>query len=118
TRGPTGISYHSSKDQDELSSYGLKVPEAVIVDQVYPASPAERAGLQPHDVITEIDGKKILSGNQLQDYIVDRPVGTSVRLGWQRDGKMMSASLTIGDRVEVLAENSSPPSAANRPGGP
>jgi serine protease Do len=118
TRGSIGISYHSSKDQDELSSYGLKVQEAVIVDQVYTASPAEKAGLQPHDVITEIDGKKILSGNQLQDYIVDRPVGTNVRLGWLRDGKPMSAALTIGDRVEVLAETGSSSSASNRPGGP
>jgi serine protease Do len=118
TRGSIGISYHSSKDQDELNSYGLKVPEAVIVDQVYPASPAEKAGLQTHDIITEIDGKKILSGNQLQDYIVDRSVGTSVRLGWLRDGKPMSAALTIGDRVEVLAETTSASNTPNRPGGP
>jgi serine protease Do len=118
TRGSIGISYHSSKDPDELNSYGLKVAEAVIVDQVYPASPAEKAGLQPHDVITEIDGKKILSGNQLQDYIVDRSVGTNVRLGWLRDGKPMSAALTIGDRVEVLAETGSSSTAANRPGSP
>jgi serine protease Do len=106
TRGSIGISYHGARDPEELEAYGVKGPEAIIVDGIYPGSPAEKAGLAEHDIITEIDGIKLASGNQLQDYIVDRPVGSSVRLGWIHEGKNQSASVTIGDRAAVLAENS------------
>jgi serine protease Do len=83
----------------------------VIVDSVYPGSPADKAGLQPHDVITEIDGRKVSSGNELQDYIVERPVGSSVRLGFLREGRNQTATVAIGDRNEVLAGESAVASA-------
>jgi serine protease Do len=114
TRGSIGIQYHPTRDVNELEAYGLKGPEAIIVDAVYPGSPAEKAGLKEHDVITEIDGIKLTTGNQLQDYIVDRPIGATVRLGWIHDGKSQSAGVTIGDRTSVLAENTPAESAPAR----
>jgi serine protease Do len=111
TRGSIGISYRSVTDATELEAYGLEGPQAVIVDSVYPGSPADKAGLQPHDVITEIDGRKISSGNELQDYIVERPVGSSVRLGFLREGRNQTATVAIGDRNEVLAGESAVASA-------
>ena len=117
TRGSIGIQYHSAKEADELAAYGVKGPEAIIVDNVYPGSPAAKAGLQEHDVITEIDGVKLATGNQLQDYIVDRPIGSTVRLGYLREGKNLTAPVTIGDRAAVLSETSAAANAP-RPGGP
>ena len=74
TRGSIGISYESTQGSNvTLDAYGLKGPEAVIVSQIVAGSPAEKAGLQKRDIITEIDGKKIANGSELQDYIVDRP---------------------------------------------
>jgi serine protease Do len=115
TRGSIGIQYHSTRDADELGAYGLKGPEAIIVDTVYPGSPAAKAGLQDHDVITEIDGIKLANGDQLQDYIVERPIGSSVRLGYLREGKNLSANVTIGDRAAVLSETSVTSNAPGRP---
>jgi serine protease Do len=114
TRGSIGISYESVTDPVKLESYGIKAREAVIVGQVYEGSPAARAGLQPEDWITEINGTKIASGNQLQDIIVETPVGSSVRLGFVREGKALSASVVVGDRAEVLSETSSASNATNR----
>jgi serine protease Do len=114
TRGSIGISYESVTDQVKLESYGIKAREAVIVGQVYEGSPAARAGLQADDVITEINGTKINSGNQLQDMIVDAPVGTSVRLGFLREGKTHNVSVTVGDRAEVLSENATASNATSR----
>jgi serine protease Do len=104
TRGSIGISYHSTRKSEDLDALGVKGPEAVVVDDVYPGSPAEKAGLQRFDVITEIDGRKIATGNELQDYIVDRPVGATVRLGFVREGKPHTAPVNIGDRATVLSE--------------
>ncbi|HET9220713.1 MAG TPA: PDZ domain-containing protein, partial [Terriglobia bacterium] len=105
TRGSIGIQYESSRDQTKLDAYGLKGPEAVIVSAVVDGSPAQKAGLQKRDVITEIDGKKISSGSDLQDYIVDRPVGSTVKLGYLREGKPQTATVTIGDRNDLFNES-------------
>jgi serine protease Do len=104
TRGSIGIQYESSRDQTKLDAYGLKGPEAVIVSDVVDGSPAQKAGLRKRDVITEIDGKKISTGSELQDYIVDRPVGSTVKLGFLREGKPQTASVTIGDRNDLFNE--------------
>jgi serine protease Do len=114
TRGSIGIRYESRKDVTTLEAYGVPGPEAVIVTNVYQGSPADKAGLKEHDVITEIDGKKIKTGSELQDYIVDKPVGSSVRIGYLRDGRAQSTSVTIGDRSDVLADDRVSSAAPNR----
>ena len=112
TRGSIGIQMESSRDQVTLDAYGLKGPEAVIVSQVVPGSPAQKAGLQKRDVITEVDGKRIATSSDLQDYIVDRPVGATVKLGFLRDGKPQTTTVTIGDRAELFSD--SPVAAESR----
>jgi serine protease Do len=113
TRGSIGISFHPSKKTEELEAYGFKGAEAIIVDNVLEGSPAEKAGLRQHDIITEIDGKKV-SGDDLQDYIVGKPVGASVRLGLLRDGKTQTATVTIGDRAELFSEAATAANTPNR----
>jgi serine protease Do len=114
TRGSIGIVMESRRDQVTLDAYGLKGPEIVIVGSVVPGSPAEKGGLQKRDVITEVDGRKISTSADLQDYIVDRPVGSTIRLGLLRDGKLQSASVIIGDRAALF--NDTPVAeSANRP---
>src|SRR5688572_11265731 len=115
TRGSIGISYSSTRDQTTLDALGLKGPEAVVVSQIVEGSPAEKAGLQKRDIITEIDGKKIGSGNELQDYIVDRPVGSTVRMVYIREANAHTASVTIGDRRDVLSEPAAAAIVPNQP---
>jgi serine protease Do len=115
TRGSIGISMRSVRDRETLDAYGLKGPEAVIVDDVVMGSPAEKAGLQKRDVITEVDGKKIQNSSDLQDYIIDRPVGSTVRLGFIREGKPQTTSVTIGDRSELFSERAAASSVPDRP---
>jgi len=112
TRGSIGITMSSVRDQVFLEAYGLKGPEAVMVKEVLVGSPAQKAGLQMDDVITEIDGRKIATSSDLQDYIVDRPVGATVRMGILREGKPQTLSVTIGDRAALF--NDSAPTAETR----
>ena len=115
TRGSIGITMESRRDQVTLDAYGLKGPEAVIVSEVLAGSPAQKAGLQKRDVITEIDGRKIATSGDLQEYIVERPVGATVRLGLIRDGKPQTVSVTIGDRAELFSDAPPTLEARNRP---
>jgi serine protease Do len=118
TRGSIGISMESRRDQVALDAYGLKGPEIVIVGSVVPGSPAEKAGLQKRDVITEVDGKKVSTSADLQDYIVERPVGSTVKLGIIRDGKPQAMTVSIGDRAALFSNDAVPAEAGNRPNRP
>jgi serine protease Do len=82
--------------------YGFK--NGVLVQQVQPGGPAEKAGLKAGDIITTIDGRSIKDGDDLVNEIASRRPGSSIRLGYLRDGKQADATVAIGDREKVFAE--------------
>ena len=69
-----------------------------------PGGPADKAGLKPGDIITTVDGRSIKDGNDLVDEIASRRPGSTVRLGYMRDGKQDDTTVTIGDRDKVFAD--------------
>jgi serine protease Do len=57
------------------------------------------------DIITTIDGRSIKDGDDLVNEIASRRPGSTIRLGFQRDGKQSDTSVTIGDRDKVFADS-------------
>ncbi len=102
TRGSIGISFQSSMSSAVGRMYGFK--NGVIVSTVTPSGGAAKAGLQPGDVIVSIDGRQIKDGDDLVNDISARKVGSSVKLGYLRDGKQNSANVAIGDRAKTYAD--------------
>jgi serine protease Do len=80
----------------------------VLVQEVQPGGPAEKGGLKPGDIITTIDGRDIKDGDDLVNEIASRHPGSTVRLGFIRDGKPADTTVTIGDRDKVFAELNNP----------
>jgi serine protease Do len=102
TRGSIGIQFREGLSGAVNRVYGFK--NGVLVQEVQPGGPADKAGLKPGDIITSIDGRNIKDGNDLVDEIAGRRPGSSIRLGYLRDGKQNDATVTIGDRDKVFAE--------------
>jgi serine protease Do len=63
-RGYLGVQLESVK-AEYAKVYGLKEPGGAIVTEVRDQSPASRAGLKVGDVITEFDGQKVTSAQDL-----------------------------------------------------
>lgn len=63
------------------------------VSTVIDNSPAQEAGLMPGDKIIEIDGKHIISYNEIQIYINERK-GKAINLVYERDGNDYPVILT------------------------
>jgi serine protease Do len=101
TRGSIGISFQPNLPSAVGRVYGFK--SGVLINTVAPGQPADKAGLKPGDIIISIDGKNIKDGDELVAEIANRKIGSSVRIGYLRDGKEASASVTIGDRAKVFA---------------
>ena len=50
----------------ELSEYyGVKNGKGVLVTEVFPGDPADKAGIQPKDIISEVNGKSVASSRDL-----------------------------------------------------
>lgn len=78
----------------------LKLPEevttGVVVDEVVPNSPAAIAGMEPYDVIVEMDGQKIDDMISLRKYLYnEKEVGDELKVKVYRDGKLVELTLTL-----------------------
>jgi serine protease Do len=105
-RGSIGIQFRPNLSGAVNRIYGFKT--GVLVQQVQPAGPADKAGLKPGDIITQVDGRPIKDGDDLVNEIASRKPGSSIRLGFIRDGKPTDATVTVGDRDKVFAELNNP----------
>ena len=61
-------------------------------------SPAERAGLQPYDVILEVDGRDVVTNEELIREISARQPGTIARLDVLRDGRRQTSQVKLAER--------------------
>ncbi len=78
---------------------------------IVPGGPAAKAGLQPGDLITAINGKPISSVDQFIATIATYSPGNTVTLTVKRGGQTKTVKLTLG------AQPASPPATAQNQGG-
>lgn len=72
----------------ELSKkLGFKHPYGVIVKEVYPGGPADKAGLKKGDYIIEMDGKELADDAALDYRVAISPIGKKTELTILRDGE-------------------------------
>ena len=64
--------------------FGLESPEGVLVSDVKPGSPADRAGVRIGDVIMEINGERIQSLRGFKSIVQDIGEGEGIKLLVQR----------------------------------
>jgi serine protease Do len=102
TRGSIGIQFQSRQSASVGRIYGFQ--SGVIISAVTPHAPAEKAGLQPGDVIYSIDGRNIKDGDDLVQDISARKIGSTAKIGYLRDGKKMTAEVGIADRTKTVSE--------------
>ena len=101
-RGSIGIQFQTAQSSAVGRVYGFT--NGVIVGTVTPNGGAAKAGIQVGDVLVSIDGRNIKDGDDLVNDISARHVGSSVKLGYLRDGKQNTANVIIGDRAKTYAD--------------
>ncbi len=105
-RGFIGVTIRSL-DEVMAKSLGLDKVEGVLVNDIMENSGAEEAGIEPGDVIIEIDGKKVKESNELQNFVAKKRAGDKVKLTIIRDGKKITKTVTLKARDEdTFVENS------------
>ena len=86
---------------------GFKLPDTrgALVNDVRPGGPADKAGLQPGDVIRAVDGRPIEDSSDLPPMIGSMAPGSTAKLSIYRDGKPIEREVTLTklDDAQVAA---------------
>jgi serine protease Do len=70
-------------DRENLEYEG----DGVVIVSVLPETPAEKAELEPDDIIMAVDKEEVTSCDELHSIIMDKGEGTEVELKIWREGK-------------------------------
>ena len=73
------------------------VKKGVMIQGIDPETPASASDLKPFDVVTEIDGVKVETAKQLQQEVLKKKVGQTVKLAVVRNGKAIPIDLKTGE---------------------
>ena len=98
-----GIQFQAAQSSAVSRVYGF-ANGGVLVSTVTPNGPAAKAGLKPQDIIVSVDGKPVKDGDELVAIISEKAPGSTVRLGYIRDGKQQTAEVGITDRAKLFAD--------------
>jgi serine protease Do len=87
---------------------GLPVEHGILVEEVYPGTPAAKAGVARRDVIVSYDGQAVREDSKFRLMVGSTPVGKTVPMVVLREGKERSVNVTLAERPEGDAVASAP----------
>jgi serine protease DegS len=83
---------------DLAESFGLEGRPGIVVAGIYRDGPAAKAGLQPGDLILNIDGEAAGDGRRSMNQVARTRPGEKIRIEIMRNGKPMTLTAEIGVR--------------------
>lgn len=86
------------RDIDEATAKQYDLVIGVYVASVEPFSAAEKAGIKAYDVITEVDGKKITTMDELNEIKNTHKIGDTITLKVYRDKEYVDVHVTLGEQ--------------------
>jgi serine protease Do len=105
-RGWLGISIQDM-NPDLAQALHAPVQKGALVADVTSGTPAQKAGLQPNDIIVSLDGKPVDSSKGLTHAIGLKMPGTTSTLEYYRQGSKHSTQVVLGNRPNLEARNES-----------
>jgi Do/DeqQ family serine protease len=95
SRGFVGITRINDVSEETARALGMKEATGVVVVELLRRSPADRAGLEPGDVILALDGRPIQDAAQLRNELAAARVGSRLKLSVLREGRRRELDVTV-----------------------
>lgn len=94
----------SMRNLTESLAAQLRLPDTkgILVVDVFDDSPAQKAGIQPWDLIRRIDDRDIYDVEELKEEITKRDPGDELLLTIYRRGEMLLLTVTLGNEPPAL----------------
>jgi serine protease Do len=88
----------STLEPDVAERFGLPTQKGVVIKRVVAGTPADKAGLEPGDIIVSLDGEAVESMDRLVLLIRRRKVGDKITLEFYRGKERSRAELTLEEK--------------------
>jgi serine protease Do len=109
SRGYIGVALRAV-DADLQQSLGLSAGSGVLVQDVTPGSPGDRAGMRVYDLIVAIDGHPVTADDELIQLVSARTPGATATVQVVRDGRPLSLAVKLAERpLRETAVSVTPP---------
>ncbi|WP_341743595.1 Do family serine endopeptidase [Azonexus hydrophilus] len=103
TRGWIGV--EAQEITEELAeSFGLPDTDGALIAGVVRASPADRAGVRPGDVLLSVNGKAVTDPQVMLDLIAELKPDEKAAFRLRRDRSILELQVRIGKRPPLRAE--------------
>ncbi len=101
-RGRIGVQV-SAVPRDGYQEFGLKTRTGALISSVAPNGAADKAGIEPGDVIVEFNGRPVTNTNELVKMVTATKPGTSVPVQLMRDAKQRTLNVVV-EELDLEAE--------------
>jgi serine protease Do len=101
-RGRIGVQI-TSVPLEGYQDFGLKTRAGAIISSVAPGGAADKAGIEPGDVVTEFNGRPVPNTNDLVKMVTATKPGSAVPVKVVREGKERTFNVTV-DELDLDAE--------------
>src|SRR5688572_14263949 len=99
TRGRIGVQIQEVT-KEAADSFGLKTAMGALVNSVEKGGPAEKAGVEPGDIIIKVDGRDVVSSNVLPRIVTQVTPGKKVVLTVWRGGQARDIAVVVAEMKE------------------
>ncbi|HEX4749921.1 MAG TPA: PDZ domain-containing protein [Bryobacteraceae bacterium] len=83
-------------DAEHVRTLKLTGDRGVEIRAVMEGGPADKAGIQPGDVVLTYNGESIMGAQQLSRLVQETPPGRRVKVQYWRDGKVEATLVSVG----------------------
>jgi serine protease Do len=108
TRAWIGVKLDDKFDAKVAAKLRLDRVQGTRVSEVFPNSPASRAGLQYDDVVLTFDGVDVQDHDHLINLVSLSPIGRRIQMVVWRGAKKMNLFIVLADRSELPANSEAP----------
>ncbi len=112
SRGALGVDLHHDFTQEDAVTLGMERPRGAWILKVYQASPADKAGIRPGDVVLRFGGVDVVDLNHLINMVSMAAVGEPAEVVVWRERREVKLKVTVGDRDRTLHMNPGAPADA------
>jgi Do/DeqQ family serine protease len=95
-RGYLGVQM-TNLNAETARALGAPDTAGAAIVEIVPGSPAEKAGLQPGDLIRTFNGQPIADILALRSHVAEMELGEKVQLGLLRGGKALTVETTVAE---------------------
>ncbi|MEM6705137.1 MAG: PDZ domain-containing protein, partial [Acidobacteriota bacterium] len=99
-RGYLGVNIRDLQYRD-MEAFGVESTDGALVTNVRNGTPAEKAGLEPGDIIVRVDEHKVERNRDLIDYVSGKAPGDKVRVEVWRDRVKVEKTVLLEEREPI-----------------